>query len=91
MCLPFRDHLINGIDVRFDKYNKNVLGINNVSTKHILDIKSDDLPSPFQFSNEVIHWNKRWTASEVFILPDTIVKALLKMCRLNEFKFNFSS
>ena len=25
MCLPFLDHLINGIDVRFDKYGKTVL------------------------------------------------------------------
>ena len=88
MSLPFLDHIINGIDVRFDQYGKIVLAMaglvpsviaeNDVSVIDILDVYSDDLPSPLHFNDEVIHWKARWTASEVSARPDTIAKALRK-------------
>ena len=56
MCLPFLDHMIDGIDVRFDKYGNIVLAMaglvpsliakNDVSVIDILDMYSDDLSSP---------------------------------------------
>ena len=56
MRLPFLDHIING----FDKYGKIVLAMaglvpsiiaeNDVSVINILDMYSDDLPSPLFFS-----------------------------------------
>ena len=59
MRLPFRDHIINGLDVHFDKYGKIVLAMaglvpsiiaeNDVSVINILDMYSDDLPSPLFF------------------------------------------
>ena len=88
MCLPFLDHIINGIDVRFDKYGKIVLAMaglvpsviteNDVSVIDRLDMYGGDLPNPLHFNNEVIRWKRRWTASEVFARPDTIAKALKK-------------
>ena len=55
MRLPFLDHIING----FDKYGKIVLAMaglvpsiiaeNDVSVINILDMYSDDLPSPLFF------------------------------------------
>ena len=88
ICLPFLDHIINGIDVRCDKYGKIVLAMaglvrsviaeNDVSVIDILDMYSDDLPSPLHFNDEVICWKRRWNASEVSTLPDTVAKALKK-------------
>ena len=59
MCLPFLDHIINGIDVRFDKYGKivqamaelvpSIIAENDVSIIDILDMYSDHLPRPPSF------------------------------------------
>ena len=75
MCLPFFDHIINRIDVCFEKYDEIVLAMAglvpyviaevDVSVIDILDMYSDDLPSPFYFNHEVVHWKRKWTASEV--------------------------
>ena len=88
ICLPFLDHIINGIDVRFDKYGKiflamaglvpSVIAENDVSVIDILDMYSDDLPSTLHFNGEVIRWKRRWTASEVSARRGTIAKALKK-------------
>ena len=86
MCLPFFDHIINGIDVCFDKYDEIVLAMaglvpyviaeDDVSVIDILDMYSDDLPSPVYFNHEVVRWKRKWTASEVSAWQDTIAKAL---------------
>ena len=80
-------HLFSTNDICFDKYGKIVLAMaglvpsvfagNNVSVIDILDMYSDDLPSPLHFNDEVICW-KRWTGSEVSAQPDTIAKTLKK-------------
>ena len=59
MCLPFLDHIINGIDVCFDKYGKivqamaelvpSIIAENDVSIIDILDMYSDHLPRPPSF------------------------------------------
>ena len=64
MCLPFLDHLINGIDVRFDKYGKTVLMMQalipsviaerDVTTDDIVEIYKDDLPAPNNCQEEFI-------------------------------------
>ena len=81
-------HLFSTNDICFDKYGKIVLAMaglvpsvfagNNVSVIDILDMYSDDLPSPLHFNDEVIRWKRRWTVSEVSARPDTIAKALRK-------------
>ena len=38
---------------------------NDVSIIDILDMYSENVPSPFHFNEEVIRWKRRWTASEV--------------------------
>ena len=75
----------------FNKYGKIIVAItelvlsviaeSDVSVITILDMYSDDLPSPLHFNDEVnfMGWKRRWTASKVCTRPDTIVKALKKM------------
>ena len=38
---------------------------NDVSVIDILDMYSDGLPSTLHFNDEVVHWKRGWTASEV--------------------------
>ena len=76
--------------VGFNKYGKIIVAItelvlsviaeSDVSVITILDMYSDDLPSPLHFNDEVnfMGWKRRWTASKVCTRPDTIVKALKK-------------
>ena len=55
MCLPFLDHLINGIDVQFNKYGKTGLMMQalipsvtvkrDVTIDDIIEIYKDDLPA----------------------------------------------
>ena len=69
MCLPFFDHLINGIDVRLDKYGKTVLMMQalipsviierDVTIDDILKIYKDDLSTPNNCQEEFIRWKKR--------------------------------
>ena len=99
MSLSFLDHIINGTDVHFDSYGKIVLAMvglvpsliaeNDASVIDILDIYIDDLPSPLNFNDEVIHWKRRWTASEVSAQPDTITKAIknVTMKRIKIYQF----
>ena len=47
MYLLFLDHLINGIDVRFEKYGKAV----------IVKIYIDDLTAPNNCQEEFIQWS----------------------------------
>ena len=64
MCLPFLDHLINGIDECFDKYCKTVLMMQalspsviaerDVTFNDIVEIYKDDLPAPNNCQEEFI-------------------------------------
>ena len=88
MCLPFLDHIINGIDVCFDKYGKIVLAMaglvpsviheNDVSVIDISDMYSDGLPGPLHFNDELICRKRRWTVWEVSAPLDATAKALKK-------------
>ena len=53
-----------------------VIAEKDVSVIDILDIYSDDLPSPLQLNDEVIRWKRRWIPSEVSARLDTIAKAI---------------
>ena len=70
MCLLFLDHLINGIDVRFEKYGKavfmmqalipSVISERDVIVKTIDDIVKiyiDDLTVPNNCQEEFIQWS----------------------------------
>ena len=64
MCVPFLYQLINGFDVRFDKYRKTVLMMQalipsviaerDVITDGIVEICRDDLPVPNNCQEEFI-------------------------------------
>ena len=64
MCLPFLDHLINGIDVRFDKYGKTVLIMQaliplviaerDATIDDIVETYKDNLPAPNNCHKEFI-------------------------------------
>lgn len=86
MCLPFLDHLINGIDVRFDKYGQTVLSMaglipsviaeNDVLINDIVDMYRDDLPTPIHCQEEFVRWKRRWSNCEISLRPKTIAQAL---------------
>ena len=71
MCLPFLDHLINGTDVRFDKYGKTVLILQalipsaiserDVTIDDIVEIYKGDLPAPnnCQWKRRITRWKRR--------------------------------
>ena len=89
MCLPFLDHLINGIDVRFDKYGKTVLMMQalipsviaerDVTIDDIVEIYKDDLPAPNNCQEEFIRWKNRWSVCDISERPQTIAQTL-KQC-----------
>ena len=89
MCLPFLDHLINGIDVRFDKYGKTVLMMQalipsviaerDVTIDDIVEIYKDDLPASNNCQEEFIRWKRRWSVRDISERPQTIAQAL-KQC-----------
>ena len=61
---------------------------NDVSVIDILDMYSDDLPT-LHFNDEVVHWKRGWTASEVSARLDTTAKALknvtMKLIQIYQF------
>ena len=89
MCLPFLDHLINGIDVRFDKYVKTVLMMQaliplviaerDVTIDDIVEIYKDDLRAPNDCQEEFIRWKRRWSVRDISERPQTTAQAL-KQC-----------
>ena len=64
MCLSFLDHLINGIDVRFDKYGKtalmmqalisSVIAARDVTIDETVEIYKDNSPAPNNCQEEFI-------------------------------------
>ena len=89
MCYPLVDHLINGIDVRFDKYGKTIhlmYGlISSVTAEREVDIKDiieqykDDLPMPDNTMEEFFRWKRRSSSVSKNDRPSTIAAAL-KSC-----------
>ena len=75
MCLPFLDHLINGIDVRLDKYCKTVLMVQALMPSviaerymtigDIVEIYKDDLPAFNNCQEEFIRWKIRWSVRDI--------------------------
>ena len=86
MCLPFLDHLINGIDVRFDKYGKTVLMMQaliqsviaerDVTIDEIVEIHKDNLPASNNCQEEFIRWKRRWSVRDISERLQTIAQAL---------------
>ena len=60
MCLPFLDHLINGIDVRFDKYGITVLMMQALIPSNIAerDVTIDDIDEIYK-DDKFIRWKRR--------------------------------
>ena len=89
VCYPLLDHLINGIDVRFDKYGKtihliyglipSVTAEREVDIKDIIEQYKDDLPMPDNTMEEFFRWKRRWSSLSKNDRPSTIAAAL-KAC-----------
>ena len=72
VCYPLLDHLINGIDVRFDKYGKtihlmcglipSVTAEREVDIKDIIEQYKDDLSMPDNTIEEFFRWKRRWSS-----------------------------
>ena len=85
MCLPF-NHLINRIDVRFDKYGKTVLMMQaltpsiiverDVIIDDIVEIYKEYLPALNNCQEEFIRWKRRWSVRDISESPQTIAQAL---------------
>ena len=94
--LPFLDHILVGIDSCFDKYGVLVHRMaslipaiivtrDDFNFKEVLNIYSDDLPSPNRAEEEFIRWRREWLlADESVRRPDSIAKAL-KACDFHSF------
>ena len=94
--LPFLDHILVGIDSRFDKYGVVVHRMaalipaiivtrDDFDFKEVLNIYSDDLPSPNRAEEEFIRWRREWLlADETVRRPDSIAKAP-KACDFHSF------
>ena len=89
MCLPFINHLINRIDVRFDKYGKTVLMMQalipsiiverDVTIDDVVEIYKEYLPALNNCQEEFIRWKRRWSVRDISESPQTIAQAL-KQC-----------
>ena len=93
--LPFLDHILVGIDSRFDKYGvvhrmaalipAIIVTRDDFDFKEVLNIYSDDLPSPNRAEEEFIRWRREWLlADESVCRPYAIAKAL-KACDFQSF------
>ena len=87
--MPFLDHLINGIDVHFGKYDKtnlmmqvlpaSVIAERDVTIDDVVKIYKDDLPEPNNCQEEFTRLKRRWSVREISERPQTIAQAL-KQC-----------
>ena len=76
MCLPFLDHLMEGLNTRFDKYGSmihkmhafvpSVIGMKkvegNYKIEEIIHVYRHDLPTPGNAFKEYLRWERRWKA-----------------------------
>ena len=100
MCLPFLDHLVNGIDVRFNKYFKTVLmlqalilsfiGERDVIIDDIVEIYKDDLSALINCQEKFIRWKRRWSVRDISERSQTIAQAL-KQCDSDAYQIFQSS
>ena len=89
MWLTFLHHLINGTDVRFNKYGQTVLMMQafilsvvaerDVTIDGVVIIYKDDLPVPNNYQEDLIWWKRRWSVRDISERPQTIAQAL-KQC-----------
>ena len=89
MCLPFINHLINRIDVRFDKHGETVLMMQalipsiiverDVTIDDVVEIYKEYLPALNNCQEEFIRWKRRWSVRDISESPQTIAQAL-KQC-----------
>ena len=98
MCLPFLDHLIDGLSTRFDKYDSiihkmhvfvpSVIGMRKVEGNHkiveITQVYRDDLPIPGNAFEEYSRWERGWKTVQKEDRPDSVAKAL-KVCNMNSY------
>ena len=94
--LPFLDHILVGIDSRFDKYGvvihrmaalipAIIVTRDDFDFKEVLNIYSDDLPSPNRAEEEFIRWRREWLLTDESVRrPDSIAKAI-KACDFHSF------
>ena len=89
LCIPFLDHLINGIDTRVDKYGKIVLTImglvpfliatqNDIPINEAIQLYSEDLPNVDSAEEEFLRWKRRWAVTPERERPQTVASALKK-------------
>ena len=86
VCYPLLDHLINGIDVTFDKYGKtihlmyglipSVTAEREVHIKDMIEKYKDDLPMPDNTMEEFFRWKRRWSSVSKNDRPSTIAATL---------------
>ena len=86
ICLKLLDHLINGNDVRLNKYGKTVLMVHvlipsviaewNVTIDDIVEICKDDLPASNNCQEEYFRLKRSWSARGISERPLTIVQVL---------------
>ena len=90
MSFPFLDHLIEGLNTRFDKYGSmihkmhafvpSVIGMRKVEgnnkIEEIIYKYRYDLPTPGNAFEEYSRWNRRWKAAPKENHPDSVAKAL---------------
>ena len=89
MCLPFINHLINRIDVRFDKHGETVLMMQalipsiiverDVTIDDVVEIYKEYLPALNNCQEEFIRWKRRWSVRDISERPQTTAQAL-KQC-----------
>ena len=98
MCHPFLDHLIKGLNTRFDKYSlmthkmhafvPSVIGMGkverNYKTEEIIHKYRDDLPTSRNAFEEYSRWERRWKAVPKVNRPDSVAK-VLKVCDMDSY------
>ena len=91
VCYPLIDHLIQGIDKRFDKYGSTVYLIlkyglipsviveRDITVKDTIEQYQDDLPMPIHREEEFFRCKRRWESVSKNDRPPTIASSL-KAC-----------
>ena len=90
VCSPFLEHLTEGIDQRFDKYNYMTLRLvglvpsviavkDEVSIFEAIEFYKDDLPYPNLLDKEFRRWKNKWRTEIPSSRPNSVAKSL-KVC-----------
>ena len=86
VCYPLTDHLIQGIDNRFDKYGTtiylmyglipSVIVERDITVKGMIEQYQDDLPMSINAQEEFFRWKRRWESVSKNDRPSTIASSL---------------